>query len=82
MIVFKIMFLTHTFQIAALLGTLETHLLADLVMLLRDENTEVLKGVVTHLPQTLTAICGPLTSQAMHEAKVKLISLLNYCIRI
>lgn len=59
------------FQIAGLLGATDTHLFGDLIVLLRDENTEVLKGVVTHLPKTLTAICGPLNSQSMHEVKVR-----------
>ncbi|KAL4238285.1 Serine/threonine-protein phosphatase 4 regulatory subunit 4 [Mactra antiquata] len=56
-------------EIASLMGSHVSNLQGDMIMLLRDENTEVLKGVVNHLPDTLTAVCGPLTSQAMHEAK-------------
>lgn len=57
------------------MGSHVSNLQGDMILLLRDENTEVLKGVVTHLPDTLTAVCGPLTSQAMHEAKVRMISI-------
>jgi len=53
-----------------MLGPNVGSLLNDLIALLKDECTEVLTGVVTHLPATITAICGPMTHQAMHEAKV------------
>ncbi|XP_052767740.1 serine/threonine-protein phosphatase 4 regulatory subunit 4-like isoform X2 [Mya arenaria] len=56
-------------EISGMMGSHVNNLLGDLIVLLKDENTEVLKGVVTHLPDTITSICGPLTHQAMHEAK-------------
>ncbi|XP_060560936.1 serine/threonine-protein phosphatase 4 regulatory subunit 4-like isoform X3 [Ruditapes philippinarum] len=56
-------------EIAAIMGSHVSNLQGDMIMLLRDENTEVLKGIITHLPETLTSVCGPLTHQAMHEVK-------------
>lgn len=61
-------------EVAAMMGTYVNNLLSDLTVLLKDENTEVLKGIVEHLPDTLKAVCGPLTHQAMHEAKQNQIS--------
>ena len=61
-------------QIAAIMGSHVSNLQGDMIMLLRDENTEVLKGIITHLPDTLTSVCGPLTHQAMHEVKVRYLS--------
>lgn len=52
------------------MGSHVSNLQGDMITLLRDENTEVLKGIVTHLPETLKSVCGPLTAQAMHEVKV------------
>ncbi|XP_053409044.1 serine/threonine-protein phosphatase 4 regulatory subunit 4-like [Mercenaria mercenaria] len=56
-------------EIAAIMGSHVSNLQGDMITLLRDENTEVLKGIITHLPETLTSVCGPLTHQAMHEVK-------------
>ena len=67
-------------QIALIVGNTEHHLLNDLIVLLRDDCTDVLKGVVTNLPKTLTVVCGPLTSQAMHEAKVSLVAVCSICL--